>query len=484
MSSDEITESFNYKIVKDNKIINARESFTLLQQRIILLMCARIGYDDTEMNEYHVPIREVLGIPEGKPIGGGYDRVRKAAQGLAHSAIDIEEGDRWASYSFVTVAKGEKGKDFVTIKFSQEMKPFFLKLKSNYTYYLLKHVYNFSRSRFSLRIYELLIQYFPRIPKRTFKLEKLKDLLYVKGSYSRFSAFRTKVLEPAISEINEKSDIFVTYEFKREKRKYTDITFFVVKGEHYKAQEDGNKVEIPEKLSSESQTEKTATKKASAEKTQKNKVSESQTSIDFNQKQPEVSQAKKPHENQKRQHESQAPQAEKVGNDWLAPTLFSGMVQKYGEGLVRYTIDRINEKPNVKSKLGYLNKALLEGYYRNEYEDFARKDQLKRAMDRKKTLEEQRKSIESEFHEHYENAKISILKEHDTEDERFEYMSLVEFTDEYTFERRYLEEWRKSSPSEEARKFYGKWLLKKYGTKEDHDLKAFALTVHDFKNWK
>ena len=82
------------------------------------------------------------------------------------------------------------------------------------------------KSAFSVRIYELMKSYAFQKTK-TFELDELKKLLMVEDvkSYTRFPDFRRKVLEIAEREINELTDITISYETITKGRKVVKIKF-------------------------------------------------------------------------------------------------------------------------------------------------------------------------------------------------------------------------------------------------------------------
>ncbi|BDD12971.1 hypothetical protein FUAX_54030 (plasmid) [Fulvitalea axinellae] len=426
-----------YKVVKSNKVINAKESFSLYQQRIILLICAQIKPEDQDFTEYKIPIRDIVGLESGKKISSGYKRVRDAARGLTKSSIDIDYGGRWESYAFITVAKGDIKKDYITVKLSMEMKEFFLNLKDNYTSYLLKNVYAFSKSHYSLRLYELMIQYFPKIRKRKMDIDYLKEMFYIRDKYKHFPSFKRRVLDVAVDEVNEKSDINITYEIVRVHRVPKAIEFSI-------APKSGL---VPD-------TESTETP-----------LSDGTDPITI------------PAEDA----EAQPPASVSIAlPDWLTEKKLYGMVKQYGEEKVAYCIARIEEKKDVQSKGAYLYKALKEDYYGQEIEaERERKKKQEDADKRRKDKAKQqadKQQLEQRFHEEYARKKNEAIELHDSEDSRFEYMSDIEFESEYKYERRYLQEWTDNTPSEDALKFYGLWLLKRHGKKQDWDLDTFLET--------
>ncbi|BFL71449.1 hypothetical protein SKB0120_25150 (plasmid) [Moraxella osloensis] len=93
-------------------------------------------------------------------------------------------------------------------------------------------------SRYSLRLYELVVQYLKIGKTPIFELKKFRfQLGLLPNEYDRMNNFKKKVLDLAVNEINEKTNITVSYEQKKqgkvivgfiftvnEKRKEKDVT--------------------------------------------------------------------------------------------------------------------------------------------------------------------------------------------------------------------------------------------------------------------
>ncbi|BDD02386.1 replication initiation protein [Persicobacter psychrovividus] len=220
------SEYKNYRIVKGNKLVNAKEKLTAVQHRIIALMSAKITKEDTNFNEVEIKIKHILGIAAGEKVGGGYKRVREAAEGLGRVALEVEDDEgNWKVYSLITVAEGNVREDFITVKFSDEMKPFFLQLNGNYTQYMLGNVYHF-QSAYSFRVYELLRQYYPKITQRTFEYNHLRELLGLEPKrYARFDNFKANVLNVSQREINQYSDMEIDFTLERSNKKVVKIHY-------------------------------------------------------------------------------------------------------------------------------------------------------------------------------------------------------------------------------------------------------------------
>lgn len=97
-----------------------------------------------------------------------------------------------------------------------------------FTQYLLEQTASMN-SAYSVRLYELLNQW--RKAKKTplFKLEIFREQLGVsENEYKLMSDFKKRVLNVAVDEINEKSDLKVSYEQKKKGRKIVGFEFKVL----------------------------------------------------------------------------------------------------------------------------------------------------------------------------------------------------------------------------------------------------------------
>ncbi|ALF60899.1 replication initiation protein RepM [Psychrobacter urativorans] len=101
-------------------------------------------------------------------------------------------------------------------------------LKNFFTKYLLGQTATLN-SVYSVRLYELLIQW--RKAKKTplFELEVFRGQLGLGVSdYQRMSDFKRRVLDAAVAEINEKTDLRVNYKQEKEKSKIIGFRFKVL----------------------------------------------------------------------------------------------------------------------------------------------------------------------------------------------------------------------------------------------------------------
>ena len=116
-----------------------------------------------------------------------------------------------------------KGGGSIYIQFAQKIVPFITRLEKEFTPYRLDKVANMS-SIYAIRLYELLIQW-DSIGQREIELEWLKKTLMVEKEYDRLDNFKKRVLDVALSQINEFSDLTASYTQRKTGRIVTHFIF-------------------------------------------------------------------------------------------------------------------------------------------------------------------------------------------------------------------------------------------------------------------
>lgn len=205
---------------RDDMVQKGRHQLSVREQRCVLYAISKIKPDDTAFQEYTFSLSDfyaLCGLADES-----YTELKAIMKGLSDKSwwatIDdkgTESVVRW----FGTVRTNKKsGK--VTIKFHEDMMPFLLQLtKQNafYTSYNLQYVLPMS-SQFSPRLYELLKSYQKNNREWFFPTDELQQLLNAEKYSKNFNDFRKRVLDPAIEEINQYTDLNIAMDVVREGR--------------------------------------------------------------------------------------------------------------------------------------------------------------------------------------------------------------------------------------------------------------------------
>ena len=224
----------DYLVVKSNQLIqNSRYNLSLAEQRAIAYICSMIKPSTEDVPyelEYEFDIRQYAKVCGLYYLDGGklYEETKNVLDRLMQKIIHLKLPDEtevmiaWLSTVWLNKKSGK-----VKIELNKYLVPYLFSLQERFTAYILLNVLAM-KSQYSIRVYELLRSYAFR-KEVTFELDELKKRLMVDGikSYIRFPDFRRYVLEPAMEEINEYTDISVSYEPITKGRKVIKIKFMM-----------------------------------------------------------------------------------------------------------------------------------------------------------------------------------------------------------------------------------------------------------------
>jgi plasmid replication initiation protein len=220
-----LTEIRSYKVVKANDLIQkSRFDLQLQEQKIILYLISKIKPEDMELKEHIFEIQDFCKVCGLAPDNGAnYIYIKQTLKDLRDKSIWIMlENGKERTLSWFDYVEMDKNSGAVTIKISDMMKPYLLHLKDRFTQYELLYTLAMN-SQYSLRLYELLKSYeFQN--KKVFDIDELKLRLSAEN-YARFPDFKRNVLDIALREINNLSDITVKYGIIKEGRRFAKVEF-------------------------------------------------------------------------------------------------------------------------------------------------------------------------------------------------------------------------------------------------------------------
>lgn len=223
-------------IKKHSSLIQTNNVTTLQQRKSInafILIARQVLKRDPDQTVFKIELSTLKKLAWIK--NTNYEDVKKSLKGLLTTAIEYnvldkdKEVERWAFniLSEVNIKTENNNNAIVSFWFPSKILE---QIKSPRMYSTLDLVIiRDLNSKYSLALYELLKDY-QNLWTIVFKVEDLKKTLWVdqlKG-YKVFSEFRKRVIKPAVDEINEKTDLQVSYEWKKQGAEYIEVEFKVV----------------------------------------------------------------------------------------------------------------------------------------------------------------------------------------------------------------------------------------------------------------
>ena len=216
-------------VVKDNALINASYYLSLTEQRLILLAIIQARAEKmTSSNEFKVKVSSYINA-YGVADATAYEAIQKATETLRTRYFTFErvvdgEPERVVSNWVQSIAYAENS-SYIKIKFTDAVMPLITQLEKHFTSYQLEQVKDLS-SIYAIRLYELMMQWRSSGQTQQIPIDELRYKLGIEpDQYQKMSNFKDKVLDVAIDQINEHTDIKASYDQHKEGRSITGFTF-------------------------------------------------------------------------------------------------------------------------------------------------------------------------------------------------------------------------------------------------------------------
>ena len=219
-------------VTKDNSLIGASYSLGVVEQRLIFLAIIEAREQKTLIEAggllriYAQSYAKQFDVEKHT----SYEAMKRAVEGLyeagfAYSKLDERSG-KIGHYKSRWVDKIGYIDDLgcVELVFASDVIPLITRLEARYTEYELKQVVGL-QSEYAIRLYELVIRWRSVGKTNLISLADLRENLGLVDEYKRIEAFKRRVLDLAVRQINEHTDITVEYEQHKQSRVITGFTF-------------------------------------------------------------------------------------------------------------------------------------------------------------------------------------------------------------------------------------------------------------------
>lgn len=220
-------------IVKDNALINASYNLDTVEQRLILLAILqareeKIGIDaNTRLRIHASEYMQRFDVNKH----AAYKALKTAVANLfgrqfSYYTIDQKTGkqkkviSRWVqNIAYIDDAAT------LEIAFTMDVIPLITRLEKQFTSYQLKQVTQLT-GKYAIRLYELLIAWREVGKTPIFQIQDFRSKLGLESNdYPRIDTFKRRVLESAIQQINQHTDITVKVEQHKEGRSISGFSF-------------------------------------------------------------------------------------------------------------------------------------------------------------------------------------------------------------------------------------------------------------------
>lgn len=222
----------NDLVVKSNRLVEASYRLDIAEQRMILMAInnsRESGLGITADNFLTIRADEYA-VMFDIDMNTAYDQLKSSAKTLFHRYVVLHGVDAKTGKESLTEARWVsavtyvEGAGLIKLQFGGVIVPYITRLEGEFTSYKIKSIAKMT-STYAIRLYELLMQW-KDVGKRSVDLDELKNMLGVSKEYPALFNFKARVLDVAVSQVNQFSDLDVRYENVKFGRKVTGFTFF------------------------------------------------------------------------------------------------------------------------------------------------------------------------------------------------------------------------------------------------------------------
>jgi len=250
---DIIKFQYSRVVNKPNKIIQASQNMTTIQQKMFFSALSQVKYKILNSREsdiqniadttYVIPIEEVLADFEKQNYHGGkgsdlFNHIDNSMKELVRQVISVRniERDTHSVYNIIRYAEWQTGNKNIEVKFSLDVIPILIDMvKEGYTRLSLENIFPLKNVH-SIRIYEEIMRFVTlnrnkkhiNVKEYVISYQDLRFLLGMNTSreYKLFTDFKRFVLYPVQREILLYTNLYFDIEEIREKNKVKYLRFF------------------------------------------------------------------------------------------------------------------------------------------------------------------------------------------------------------------------------------------------------------------
>ena len=213
-------------VSKSNALVDASYHLTLNEQRLILACIAQIDSRKGRLprdNVFMLCADDFAGI-FGITVDQAYEALQEASATLYERDIrTLENGKYKTRFRWVYFVQYRDGEGCVKLGFSPNVGPHLIGLRKRFTSYQLQALASV-RTAYAIRLFEMLMQ-FKETGLLRINVDDFKERLRLEGKYPRFSDLKRRVIDPAVLELRERSNLQLEWLPIRKGRSVVTIEF-------------------------------------------------------------------------------------------------------------------------------------------------------------------------------------------------------------------------------------------------------------------
>jgi plasmid replication initiation protein len=215
------------EIRQHNALTNARFEYTELQLDLFFFIISKLRRGDKD-TIYQLDITELSSLT-GKRYNGAY--LHKATADMGSRMLEVEDAKEYRQIWMFQQIRFLKGQGIIEFDLTRHVLPYLFDLKNNFTSYELAAALRLT-SKYAKRIYQLCSQWKNLGETKKYDILDFKRMLGLvddRGTdkMPRISDFKASVLDLAAKQINEHTELHVSYKLEKKGKAFKYIVFTV-----------------------------------------------------------------------------------------------------------------------------------------------------------------------------------------------------------------------------------------------------------------
>ncbi|MGL5379897.1 replication initiation protein [Clostridium sp.] len=222
----------NRVLMKNNMLVKARYSLSLVENRIFLSMLYKLQKKSDGIltcSISHSEFKEIIKFKEKNTIKGILDVLEELRKKPIYFREEKKnkKGNLWGAYGFINGYEYDDELGIFNIEASEKIHNLLKEyLKMGYTPINVQIWLSLNNS-YAQRFYDLLRLWSGTKDTVSYKVEEIKELLMLDDKYGKYNDFKRRVIIPAIKELNETGYFEIEMKENKVGRKVDSIDFIV-----------------------------------------------------------------------------------------------------------------------------------------------------------------------------------------------------------------------------------------------------------------
>jgi plasmid replication initiation protein len=226
-------ERFELEVRQHNALTNARYEYSEAQANLFLVLLSKLRKDGPD-DVYQITVSEMEKRTGNKY---NYKQLRESTKEMISRAHEIEtlHNGKPVLRQLVLFTRIDYilGTGVIELEINKYAVEYLFDLKNNFTSFQLQAALNLT-SKHAKRIYQFCSQWKDVGQTKKYDILDFKKVLGLandkgKEEYTLISMFKQKVLDLAVKQINEKTDLYIGYQLEKVGRRFKNIVFTVKK---------------------------------------------------------------------------------------------------------------------------------------------------------------------------------------------------------------------------------------------------------------